>query len=94
MSESKPEQQSSQQPNIEPTVLDYVLAKLMPWRGPAPEIPDQEMGAQMYSREESASSQLYQKPVVTTAQTWFTKIPWRTVGALPWGSQLAANEAV
>jgi hypothetical protein len=82
MSESKPEQQSSQQPNIEPTVLDYVLAKLMPWRGPAPEIPDQEMGAQMYSREESASSQLYQKPVVTTAQTWFTKIPWRTVGAL------------
>lgn len=76
MTESKPEQQ----PQTEPTVLDYVRAKLMPWLGPAPEIPEEAEGSSQTAVAQAAAA--YPYPQSTSAGvTWLSRMPWRTLGA-------------
>jgi hypothetical protein len=77
MTESKPEPQ----PQPEPTVLDYVRAKLMPWRGPAPEIPAEASESSRMSMLVSTEQQAYLQPV-EIGETVLGKLPWRTLGAL------------
>ncbi|MEJ2756986.1 MAG: hypothetical protein P8046_00765, partial [Anaerolineales bacterium] len=76
MTEEKPERIH----NPEPTVLDYFLAKIMPWRGPAPEIPP--------LPEEDAEpviSSAYEAPdasPVTLTDSLFRTLPWRAIASL------------
>ena len=64
----------------EPTVLDYVRAKLMPWRGPAPEIPELDLdstgGAEAYWPVQAEEDQ-------DAYPAWFSgALPWRTLAGL------------
>lgn len=76
MTEEKPEQNS----HPEPTVLDYFLAKLRPWRGPAPEIPplpDADAAPVVrpaYPAEQAAS--------VNLEETILGRLPWRALAGL------------
>jgi len=74
------EPQTDQQPDTEPTVLDYVLAKLMPWRGPAPEIPADAGDFRAIPGTTSSGS-----PAIEAAlpvKTRSARLPWRVLGAL------------
>ncbi len=75
------EDQTDKTPNAEPSVLDYIRAKLMPWLGPAPEIPPLESEATgkvqrdvLPSKEEVLEFDL--------AETILGRLPWRTLSAL------------
>ena len=77
MTEQKPEQQ----PQTEPSVLDYVRAKLMPWRGPAPEIPAETDRSGHLPLADPAESRLYSTAGEGGA-TLMDRLPWRSLGAL------------
>ncbi len=79
MTESKSDQQI--QPQTEPTVLDYVLAKLMPWRGPAPEIPAASEHAVVPPIMEAEEVQLFEDRA-EPRKTVLGTMPWRVFGSL------------
>jgi len=62
----------------EPSVLDYLKAKLMPWRGPAPEIPALPKGDQAERQVEAKVVET--APVVDVAEKSIDwgNLPWRT----------------
>ncbi len=73
----------------EPSVWDYIKAKLTPWRGPAPSIPslpEEERGETAWLDQESLeASQTGQRPVVKNASIALPKAadwPWRSFTAL------------
>jgi hypothetical protein len=70
------ENEQNSQTGEEPTVLDYVLAKLMPWRGPAPEIPAE--GPQAPADPPSSAVKKAEPAVASPA----VPLPWRTLGSL------------
>jgi hypothetical protein len=72
----------------EPSVLDYVKARLTPWRGPAPHIPHQQsslvVGADNVQREEAGAAPSVSAIAVT--------LPWAAAAAF--GLALAAQLAL
>ncbi len=85
-----PEQ--NQPPQSEPSVLDYVKAKLMPWRGPAPEIPPlpDEDQPQPVAYIPPSSPEPFGLP--SSGGEILAKLPWRVLLALVFAlaGQLAA----
>jgi 4-amino-4-deoxy-L-arabinose transferase-like glycosyltransferase len=77
MTESKPEQQA----HPEPSILDYVRAKLMPWRGPAPDIPGEEENNGFSPVPGPVQSQMSHESAVS-GNTILDKLPWRALSAL------------
>jgi len=75
------EQKSEQPLPTEPSVLDYVRAKLMPWRGPAPEIPAEAESSGRTSPADTTQSWVYSTPG-EGSQTVLDRLPWRSLGAL------------
>jgi hypothetical protein len=68
----------------EPSVLDYLKAKLMPWRGPAPQVPLAQAppGPPSEETQWSPDSEVTQvSPHAPTLQMAMT-IPWRTLASL------------
>jgi hypothetical protein len=71
----------------EPSVLDYVKAKLTPWRGPAPEVPmppaGRKTGESSWSPESKGS--LQSDPLAAAATIPIERaqvLPWRTTASL------------
>ena len=77
----------------EPSVLDYVKAKLMPWRGPAPAIPDESAppakpSAKKKAGAPKAPAKAASRPKPAAESPEYEKelsladFPWRSAGAL------------
>ena len=62
----------------EPSVLDYLKAKLTPWRDPAPQLPAAETGEPEPDQARGGA----QGSALTGALPWFLAIPWRSLTAL------------
>ena len=62
----------------EPSVLDYLKAKLTPWRGPAPQLPPAETGEPELEGDRVPA----QVTASEAAIPWLGAIPWRSLGAL------------
>ena len=66
----------------EPSVWDYFVAKLMPWRGPAPEIPPLPEGdtpsftSRVFAESEGAAE------LVTEYEAAPIQVPWQALGAV------------
>jgi hypothetical protein len=68
----------------EPSVLDYLKAKLMPWRGPAPQVPPAPAPADQLTEENPSSpdSVAAQASPRGAAHPMMLAVPWRTLAAL------------
>jgi hypothetical protein len=68
----------------EPSVLDYIKAKLTPWRGPAPQVPPIEVSSDPSIEKEAWSPDGITPQVSDRSETApiLGIVPWRTLGAL------------
>jgi hypothetical protein len=68
----------------EPSVLDYLKAKLTPWRGPAPQVPPAQEPADLLPEETPSSPDIDAEQVFPRGQalSMALTIPWRTLVAL------------
>jgi hypothetical protein len=68
----------------EPSVLDYLKAKLTPWRGPAPQIPPAEESpiSSIEDIQWGPDNEAAQASLPSAAFPLVSAVPWRTLGAL------------
>ncbi len=82
MNESKPEKQPVER---EPSVLDYVKAKLMPWTGPAPQIPPAPLEEPTATWPGEGEDQPPEVEPFHLTDLMAAGLPWRVLGVLAFG---------
>jgi 4-amino-4-deoxy-L-arabinose transferase-like glycosyltransferase len=76
--ESRMQMPPPEAPNQEPSVLDYVKARLMPWRGAAPSIPAAPVEAEPGEQAVAEAEGLPQPEAGQAGRPW----PWRSLASL------------